>query len=159
LIFNELRRLASIRLQAERSGHTLTPTALANEVWIRLTAAGFDFENRTQFFAVAANAMRRLLIDYARARNAKKRDGGFPVDLECIDLAAPESDNTLLALNDALGRLGEVNPRAERIVERRFFAGLGHDQIAEILGVTRRTVDRDWTLARPWLFRDITKSI
>ncbi|HEY2013512.1 MAG TPA: ECF-type sigma factor [Bryobacteraceae bacterium] len=159
LIYRELRQLASSRLRAERIGHTLTPTALANEAWIRLSVSGFGFEDRTHFFAVAAAAMRRLLIDHARARNAGKRDGGQVVDLASIDLAAPETDETLLALNDALDSLAQIKPRAARIVELRYFAGLAHEEIAELLGITRRTVDRDWAMARAWLFSQIAKNV
>jgi RNA polymerase sigma factor (TIGR02999 family) len=143
-------------MRAERQGHTLTSTALANEAWIRLSASGLDFEDRTHFFAVAANAMRRVLIDHARARNTIKRNGGQPVELDSIDLSAPESDETLLALNDALSRLSALNERAAKVVELRYFAGLPNEEIARMMDVNRRTVDRDWAMARAWLFGQIT---
>jgi RNA polymerase sigma factor (TIGR02999 family) len=155
LVYAELRRMASLKMRGERPGHTLTPTALANEAWLRLCGNDHSFENRSHFFAVAAGAMRRLLIDYARARKAGKRAGGVRIPFEDVVIAAPETDEQLLSLDEALTRLAEVDSRAARVVELHYFAGLTHREIADILAVTRRTVDRDWTMARAWLLAAI----
>lgn len=156
LIYAELRRIAAAKLRGERRDHTLTPTALVHEAWLRLSDEGDNFENRAHFFGVAANAMRRILVDHARTRNAEKRGGGGLVRLEDLDPAAPESDETLLALDEALGKFAVKDPRAARVVEMRYFSGLNHTQIAAILQVDRRTVDRDWALARAWLFDQLS---
>jgi RNA polymerase sigma factor (TIGR02999 family) len=155
LVYAELRRLASALMQNERIGHTLSPTALTHEVWIRLSSGNNNFRDRNHFRAVAATSMRRLLIDYARARLTIKRDCGSRVPLGLIDIAMPESDERLLAIDEALTRFASLNSRAAQVVELRYFAGLEQKEIAEILNVTRRTVDRDWALARAWLFQEI----
>ena len=141
-------------MRGERPDHTLTPTALANEAWLRLANCEEDFSNRSHFFAVAANAMRRVLVDHARARNAEKRGGGEVIRLEDIDPAAPSS--TLPALDEALDALARTDPRAVRVVEMRYFSGLTHAEIAEVLNLDRRTVDRDWAFARAWLFDQLS---
>jgi RNA polymerase sigma-70 factor, ECF subfamily len=154
LVYAELRKIAAIRMRAERPGHTLTPTALANEAWLRLREYG-DVTDRNHFFAVAATAMRRLLIEHARARHAAKRGKGVAVPIDEINLAAPQADKQIIALNDALDRLSEVNPRAAKVVEFRYFAGLKHHEIGALLELDRRTVDRDWTFAKAWLFNEV----
>jgi RNA polymerase sigma factor (TIGR02999 family) len=156
LVYTELRRLAASKMRGERPDHTLTPTALAHEAWLRLADSEDDFSSRAHFFGVAANAMRRILVDHARARNAVKRGGGVVIRLEDIDIAAPESDNTLMALDEALDALFKKDPRAARVVEMRYFSGLAHTEIAEVLNVDRRTVDRDWAFARAWLFDQLS---
>jgi RNA polymerase sigma factor (TIGR02999 family) len=163
LIYAELRRLAASKMRSERGGHTLTPTALANEAWLRLNSqiAENDVEDRCHFFRLAAIAMRRILVDYARARSASKRDGGVsvPLDLNGVEVAAPEADEMTLAIDAALEQLAAVKPRAARVVELRFFIGLSHDEIATVLGLERRTVDRDWAMARAWLFGQLGPSL
>jgi RNA polymerase sigma factor (TIGR02999 family) len=153
LIYAELRRVASNRMRAERPNHTLSPTALANEAWLKLCDIDDIYVDRAHFLAVAANAMRRVLIDYARSRNAGKRRAGIVVKMEDIDadIAAPGADEHLTALDEALSRLAEFDPRAAKVVELRYFGGLTHSEIAELLCVDRRTVDRDWAAARAWL--------
>ena len=121
LVYTELRRIAASRMAGERPGHTLTPTALANEAWLRLRELRHDVNDRNHFFAIAATAMRRLLIEHARARNAAKRERGVAVPVEEIDIAAPQADGQIIALNDALDRLSKVNARAAKVVEFRYF--------------------------------------
>jgi RNA polymerase sigma-70 factor (ECF subfamily) len=156
VVYTELRKIAAVKMRAERLNHTLTPTALANEAWLRFADLSGGFANRDHFFAAASNAMRRVLIDHARARGASKRDAGRQVDIEKVDIAAPESDEQLLALDHALEELSKVDPRAASVVEMRYFGGLTHQQIATILDVDRRTVDRDWSLARAWLLERLS---
>jgi RNA polymerase sigma factor (TIGR02999 family) len=155
LIYKQLRKLASAKMRGERPNHTLTPTALANEAWMQLRDFG-DFQNRQHFLAIAANAMRRILIDHARARNARKREG-TAISLDEIDIAIPQSDDQLLELDEALLRLSEVNVRAAQVVELRHFGGLQQQEIADYLNVDRRTVDRDWKMARAWLFNEMSR--
>lgn len=155
LLYSELRRLAAMRLRAEKPGNTLTPTELANEIWLRLCQGHCELQNRNHFFAVAATAMRRLLIDRARAHHSAKRGGRVAIPVEQIDVAAPQASQQILALNDALDRLLQVNPRAARVTELKYFGGLTHDEIAALLSVDRRTIDRDWAFAKAWLFQDL----
>jgi RNA polymerase sigma factor (TIGR02999 family) len=154
VIYAELRKIASMRMRSERGDHTLTPTALANEAWVKLCDIDEAYADRTHFFAVAANVMRRVLIDYARSRNAAKRRSDLlqKIDDLNFDIAAPEGAEQLTALDDALSRLEEFDRRAAKVVELRYFGGLTHTEIAEVLQVDRRTVDRDWAAARAWLF-------
>ena len=156
LIYGELRRLAGHRMRAERDGHTLTPTALVHEAWLRLCDCRGDFANRSHFFAIAANAMRRILVDHARAKKAIRRGGGQFVPLNDIDIAAPQAEETLVALDEALDKLAEMDARAARVVELRYFSGLKQQEIAEVLQLDRRTIDRDWAMARAWLFGQVT---
>jgi RNA polymerase sigma factor (TIGR02999 family) len=152
LIYTELRRLAASKMRWERPDHTLSPTGLANEAWLRLADSVEDFANRSHFFGVAANVMRRILVEHARARRASKRGGRDVIRLQDVDPAAPEKDYALLALDEALETLSNINARAVRVVEMRYFGGLTHSHIAEVLNLDRRTVDRDWAFARAWLF-------
>jgi RNA polymerase sigma factor (TIGR02999 family) len=153
----ELRRLAGHFLQNERSGATLQATDLVQEVYLRLVDINqLDWQHRAHFFAVSATMMRRILLDRARRRSAAKR-GGKPemVDLEkAIDLGSNQS-HELIALDDALNALAEIDPRKARIVELRFFAGLEVKETAEVLGVSPETVMRDWKLARAWLLAEL----
>ena len=158
LVYDELRRIAHRQLQREWDGHTLDTTALVHEAYLKLvdqTRAGFT--DRAHFFAVAANAMRRILVDYARRYLADKR-GGAPRRGTLTDdmLVAEERADTLLAINDALLELSRIDERLSKVVECRFFGGLTEEETAEVLGVTARTVRRDWTKAKGWLHRTLT---
>ena len=157
LVYDELRRIAHRQLQGEWQGHTLDTTALVHEAYLRLvdqTRTGFT--DRAHFFAVAANAMRRILVDYARRYLADKR-GGAPRRVTLTDdmLVAEERADTLLAINDALLELSRIDERLSKVVECRFFGGLTEEETAEVLGVTARTVRRDWTKAKGWLHRTL----
>jgi RNA polymerase sigma-70 factor, ECF subfamily len=159
LVFEDLRDIAKRMFQRESDGHTLQPTALVNEVYLRL----FDqkkirWQNRQQFFGVAAMMMRRILIDYAKGRQAAKRGSGAPKVSLDDSLAIPElmNDDDLVALDDALSRLAEIDPREGQIVELRFFTGLSHEEIAELLGISVTTVKREWRTAKLWLYRELS---
>lgn len=155
LIYAELRRIAEAKLRSERRNHTLSPTALAHDAWMKLRTYDARCENRQHFFAIAAKAMRRILIDHARIRNAAKR-GPTSISIEEVSLAAPADDENLIALDEALTRFSATNERAARVIEMHYFGGLTGDQIAEVLGVNRRTVARDLEIARAWLYRAMT---
>lgn len=157
LVYRELRSLAASQLQGERPAHTLQPTALVNEVFLRLLdGRKVAWQNRAHFFALAARMMRRILVDHARARLAEKRGGGaVPLLLEASFDPAPISDRALLALDDALAALKRMDSRQCRIVELRYFAGLTLEETAELLGVSVATVKREWTMARAWLRREV----
>jgi RNA polymerase sigma factor (TIGR02999 family) len=154
LVYDELRATAQNRLRNERDDHTLSATALVNEVYLRLTRLErITASDRVQFFAIAATTMRRVLVDYARARHRQKRGGGQPhVPLEDVEpfLSDEESDE-VIALDLALGRLSEMNERAAKVVELRFYGGLSVEDAAQALGVSTKTVQRDWITARAWL--------
>jgi RNA polymerase sigma-70 factor, ECF subfamily len=160
LVYEECRRIASGQLRDERAGHTLNPTALVHELYLRLVdQRRATWQNRAQFFSVAARMMRRILVDHARARNAQKRDGARV----CVTLAEaitsePGGDLVdLLALDEALDRLGSYDPDQRNLVELRFFAGLTVEETAHVLGRSPRTVKREWQLARAWLFRELSE--
>lgn len=160
LVYGELRRLASAYLRRERPNHTLQSTALVHEAFMRLVnQRDVQWSSRAHFFAIAAQMIRRILVDYARSQHRKKR-GGSAVKLSLDDaLVAPlESgpDLDLLALNGALDQLSQLDPRQGRIVELRFFAGLSVNETAEVMNVSPTTVKREWNTARAWLFREIT---
>jgi len=159
LVYQELRRVARNYMRGEKAGHTLQPTALVNEAYLRLVdGPPIDWQNRAHFFAVAAQLMRRVLVDHARARAALKRGGNeCRVSLQEGQERAQEKDADLLALDEALSRLAERDPRQARIVEMRFFGGLSEEEAAAVLGVSARTVKRDWSVARAWLFKQIRK--
>ena len=163
-VYEELRVLARQRLASERAGHTLQATALVNEAYLRLIdSAGlpFNFANRAHFFHCAAEAMRRVLVEHARARARLKRDGGRRrVPLEALagvaDLAAADADPAeMLAVDDAIRRLETQSPDVASVVRLRFFGGLSPEEAAEVLGVSARTVYRQWNYARAWLFREL----
>ena len=161
LIYRELQRIARAQLGRERAGHTLEPTALVSEAYLKLAnRPPSGAENRAHFVAVAARAMRQVLVDHARARAATKRGGGAaPLTLN-EDLAGAHSDPAdVLALDQALERLDELDTRLRRVVELRYFGGLQDEEIAQVLGVTRRTVQRDWVKARAWLHRELGGSL
>lgn len=161
-VYAELLAVARNRLRSERRDHTLQATALVNEAWVRLCGDGkFDASDRRQFFAAAAEAMRRILIDHARARATDKRGGGATarrvrsLDALAADLADESNADTLLALDDAITRLEATDPDAARLVRLRFFAGLSVEDTAEVLGISTATVKREWQIARARLYRDL----
>ena len=151
LVYDELRRLAEARLRRERAGHTLQPTALVNEAYLRLNPEASTWENRRHFFGAAAQAMRRILVDHARQKLADKRDGGARVTLADLDIQAPEEDLDILEVSDALDVLAQEDPRLSEVVSLRFFAGMSVEETARALDVSPITVKRDWAFARAWL--------
>jgi RNA polymerase sigma factor (TIGR02999 family) len=160
LVYEELKGIAHRQLRAEAGGHTLSTTALVHEAWLRLSAQSrAEWVGRGQFFAIAARTIRRVLVDYARRHDAGRRGGprGAPVALELLErldasaLAVGERAESLLALDEALERLQRMDDRLARVVECRFFAGLSELETSEALGVSHRTVARDWRMARAWL--------
>ena len=157
LVYDELRKLAAHRMAGEDPGQTLQATALVHEAWLRL--GGDDqpsWQNRAHFFAAAAEAMRRILIDNARRKNYLRHGGGAErVNLDGLDLAASVDDEQLLALNEALDHLAAHDATKAQVVKLRFFAGLTNEQVARVLGVSEPTVKRHWAYARAWLFREI----
>jgi RNA polymerase sigma factor (TIGR02999 family) len=159
LVYNELRRLAHYHLRKERSDHTLQTTALVHEAYLCLMKQEpMDFENRAHFFAICAQLMRQILIQYARRRNAAKRGGGFKVTLDGA-VALPESRSLdLVALDDALNELAKLDSQQCRIVELRFFGGLSIEETSQVLGVSAATVKRDWKSARLWLHSQICRT-
>jgi RNA polymerase sigma-70 factor (ECF subfamily) len=157
LVYKELHRIAERLMRSERTDHTLQPTALVNEAYVRLLAGSdTDWKCRAHFFGVAAQIMRRILVDYARAHRSEKRGGKVRrVELEPWDMPLNENCDYLIAVNDALTRLAEWDPRQSRIVELRFFVGLSEEEIAEVLRVSARTVRREWRIARAWLYGEL----
>lgn len=158
LVCSELRRLASNYLRRERQGHTLQPTALVNEAYLKLIdQKNARWQNRAQFFGVSAQLMRRILVDHARAHQAGKRGGSDQQRLSITSAGQlsekPETD--LLALHEALNELTEIDPQQGRIVELKFFGGLSIEETAEVLGIGHATVERDWKMARAWLRRKL----
>jgi RNA polymerase sigma factor (TIGR02999 family) len=159
-VYGELRRIAGNFMRRQSPANTLQASALVNEAFVRLIdAQGVDWQNRTHFFAVAATLMRRVLVDAARRRNSLKRGGGrLRITLDERVAAADGSDTDLVALDEALIRLSATNPRLSRIVELKYFAGLTEEQVAETLDLSPRTVRRDWSVARAWLFRELSQN-
>jgi RNA polymerase sigma factor (TIGR02999 family) len=158
LVYGELRRVAHRQLAAERPDHTLSTTAVVHEAYLKLVdQTRVSWEDRAQFFAIAARIMRRVLVDYARRRRALRRGGPRqPISLEdAAEVAMAERADEVVALDEALERLAVLDERLSRVVECRFFAGLTEDETAEVLGVTRRTVTRDWAKAKGWLYREL----
>ena len=159
LVYEELRRVAARHMRRQGPGHTLQTTALVNEAYVRLIdSSQVRWQNRAHFFAVSAQMMRRILIDFARARRYLKRGGGAQqVSLDETLAVAPERGSDLLELDEALTRLAALNRRQAQIVELRYFGGLSEEEAAEALKISLRTVQRDWNLARLWLYRELTK--
>lgn len=159
LLYDELRRLARQRLQGERSGHTLDTTGLVHEAYLRLfQQQTIDVATRADFFAVASNTMRRVLVDYARARRRQKRGGGqeaIPLD-DVAPFLTDRAADEVLGIDDALERLRALQPRAVTIVEMHFFGGLPLVEIASLLGVSEKTAQRDWQAARAWLRKEVS---
>jgi len=159
LVYNELHELAARKLRNERDGHTLSTTALVHEAWLELNKLNrIQWQNRGHFLAVAAQAMRRILIDYAVARKRQKRGGGHDVvsldDTDALAVAHERADE-LLELEEALSRLQSINERQARVVECRFFGGMTVEETAEALNVSPATVKREWSMARAWLNREL----
>lgn len=155
-IYGELRRLAARYLAGERSQHTLQPTALVNEAWMRFADNGAAAQNRSHFIALAAGVMKEVLIDHARKKLAAKRGGGeLLFDLEGAPEASTEGPEQVLELCDLLEKLRELDPRQARLVELKVFGGLGFEEVATELGVSLATVKRDWLLVRAWLVREL----
>jgi RNA polymerase sigma factor (TIGR02999 family) len=161
LVYSELRRLAGRYLRKERPDHTLQSTALVHEAFIRLVdQRDVKWQNRAHFFGVAAQMIRRILVDHARGRHASKRGSGAPKLSLDEALATPErKDLDLIALDDALNSLAKIDPQQARIVELRFFTGLTVEETAEVLGISPATVKRDWVTAKAWLYRDISRAV
>ncbi len=167
LVYDELRHLAHAKLRLEQAGHTLQTTALVHEAYLRLVdQTRVEWNGRHHFFAVASEAMRRILIDYARRRRAAKRGGDArAVPLEAAaevpadGVLSAEQAEELLALDDALVRLATFNPEGARVVQFRFFGGLTNQEVAEVLGTSERTVRRAWTVAKAWLGRELASAL
>jgi RNA polymerase sigma-70 factor (ECF subfamily) len=158
LVYGDLRRVARRLMRAERSGHTLQPTALVNEVFLRLFDGPVTSRNRAHFFAIAAAMMRRVLVDHARAHRAGKRTGhATRIELDEVLVYAEQRSDELLSLDNALAHLGKVDARQSSIVELRFFGGLDEAEIAVLLGISMRTVKRDWSVAKAWLNAEMRK--
>ena len=158
LVYDELRKLAAARMASEAADHTLQATALVHDAYLRLIGPADEarWENRGHFFAAAAEAMRRILVDAARRKRREKHGGSFyRLEWEGIPVAAPAPRDDLVVLDDALTRLAETEPQAARLVELRHFAGLTVPEAAQVLGISARSADRVWAFARAWLHREI----
>ncbi len=159
VVYKELRRLAHCELRKERPNHTLQSTALVHEVYFRLVGQNLpQWESRAHFFAIAAQLMRQILVDYARRRCASKRGSGVcMLTLDDAVALRQRKDVDVVAVDDALNTLAELDSRQSRVVELRFFAGLSLEEISEVMGIATATVQRDWTAARAWLYREISR--
>ena len=156
IVYEELRRLAHYYMQRERPGHTLQTTALVNEAYIRLVDyKRMRWQDRAHFFAVAAQVMRRILVDHARSHNIKRGAGLPHVTLDDVAVVSGDRTGDLMALDDAMNVLARLDPRKVRIVEMRFFGGLSVEETAEVLKVSPATVRRDWSIAKFWLYREL----
>jgi RNA polymerase sigma factor (TIGR02999 family) len=157
LVYQELRRIAAIHLRRESPQHSLQPTALVHEAYLRLVnLKEIDWQSRSHFFAISATVMRRILVDHARARGAAKRGEGWSlVDVDEAVVPSPARPAEVLALDEALNRLAVLDPRQSKIVELRFFAGMSEEETGEVLGISARTVKRDWRVAKAWLYEEL----
>ena len=157
LVYDELRRLANNYLRREAVGHTLQPTALVNEAYLKLVGQKTNWQNRAHFFAISAKLMRRILVDHARQRQAVKRGGSEQqrLSITSAETIVKQPAVDLLALNEALDELAKMDQQQGRIVELKFFAGLSIEETAEVLGISHATVERDWKMARAWLRRQL----
>jgi RNA polymerase sigma factor (TIGR02999 family) len=157
LVYEELRRLAHRRMGAERTDHTLQTTALVSEAYLRLAdQTNPRWQNRAHFFAVAARAMRQILVSYARSQRAEKRGGGaLKVELDEAAIVSPEQSKEIVDLHEALERLAALDSRKAQVVELKYFGGLNYDEMAEVLKISRVTVRRDWEFARLWLYTEL----
>jgi RNA polymerase sigma factor (TIGR02999 family) len=158
-VYDELRGLAAAKIAQETPGQTLSATALVHEAYLRI-GADQSFENRGHFYAAAAEAMRRILVDTARRRSAAKRGGGGEREQQCLDeIAAPDPDDHLLALHDALEQFAAIDPPKAELVKLRYFVGMTSDEAADLLGISPATADRHWAYARAWLKRAMTAAV
>jgi RNA polymerase sigma factor (TIGR02999 family) len=157
LVYEELRRLAHYHMGGQRPDHTLQTTALVNEAYLRLAGqTNPSWQDRAHFFAVAARAMRQILVNYAKSSRAQKRGGGaVRIELDEAALVSPEESKEIVDLHEALERLAALDSRKARVVELKYFAGLGHDEIAEVMKVSIVTVRRDWVFAKAWLYSEL----
>jgi len=160
LIYDELRRLAAAKMANEALGQTLQPTALVHEAWLRLSRESrTTWKNREQFYAMAAEVMRRILVDRARRRRSRKHGGDLErVDLDAVELPLPGDDALVLDVHEALEELTAEDPQKAEVVKLRFFVGLENSEVATLLGVSEKTVQRHWTFAKAWLFRAMRRS-
>jgi RNA polymerase sigma factor (TIGR02999 family) len=160
LVYTELRHLAAQKLSQEKPGQTLQPTALVHEAWLRLAQSpGQDWKSKGHFFGAAAEAMRRILVDNARRKQAQKRGGAAErADPESLDIAAPVPEERLLAVDEALEALFQQDPEAAQLVKLRFFVGLSHREAAAVLGLPHATADRTWLFAKAWLAQTLKKN-
>ena len=156
LVYQELRRLAAHKMANERAGHTLQPTALVHEAWLKLVdSPAQSWQNRAHFFGAAAEAMRRILIARARRKQTQRRGARAEhLDVDELEIASPAPDDQLLALNDALDRFAGLEPQQAELVKLRYFVGLKTEEAAEVLGVSKATANRWWAYARAWLFQE-----
>jgi RNA polymerase sigma factor (TIGR02999 family) len=157
LVYEDLRRLAHRYMRGQRADHTLQATALVNEAYLRLAdQTNPSWQNRAHFFAVAARAMRQILVNYAESYRSQKRGGGVAkMELNEAALVSPEQSNEIVSLHEALGNLATLDSRKAEVVELKYFGGLSYDEIAEVLKVSRNTVRRDWEFARTWLYTQL----
>lgn len=158
VVYNELRRMAAYKMANEPAGHTLQPTALVHEAWLKLVdSPAQSWQNRAHFFGAAAETMRRILIARARRKGRQCRGSGAEhLDVDELEIASPAPDDELLALNDALDRFAALEPQQAELVKLRYFAGLKIEEAAEVLGISEATAKRWWAYARAWLFNDIS---
>ena len=161
LVYEELRKLAAHKMANEASGHTLQPTALVHEAWLRLVGeAQPTFENRGHFFSAAAEAMRRILVEKARRKHRLRHGGGLKrVDFTDLDVAIAEDDEAILAVNEALDRLTKLDPVAAGLIKLRFFGGLPNVEAARVLSLSERTAKRTWSYARAWLYDELKRTL
>jgi RNA polymerase sigma factor (TIGR02999 family) len=161
LVYDELRRLAAAKMANEAPGQTLQPTALVHEAWLRLSHESRSaWRNREQFYAMAAETMRRILVDRARRRRSRKHGGGLErVDLEAVELPVPSDDELVLAVHEALERLAAEDPDKAQVVKLRFFVGLENAEVAALMGVSEKTVQRHWAFAKAWLYQAMRHEI
>jgi RNA polymerase sigma factor (TIGR02999 family) len=157
LVYDELRRIAAFKMTQEAPGQTLQPTALVHEAWMRLIGGeGHTFNDRAHFFRTAAEAMRRILIDRARRKQTQRHGGGYQrVELEGFDPAAPDADQQLLALHEALDKLAEEHPAQAEVVKLRYFAGMTNEEVSGVMGISVSTVKNYWSFSRAWLLNEI----
>jgi RNA polymerase sigma-70 factor (ECF subfamily) len=161
LVYDELHKMARRYMNRERKGHTLQTTALINEAYVRLVdQKQVHWQNRAHFFAISAQIMRRILIDHARRHDYAKRGGGAQkISLDETALMAVERASGLVLLDEALNRLGEIDPRRSQVVELRYFGGMNNEEIAGVLKISENTVTRDWNMARAWLYQELRETV